>query len=60
MVQNIPWMSNDPMMQQALRAPELDSGMIKWMMCNPNIANLMGGALKYGMSWNMGVDQFAW
>ncbi len=33
--------------------------MIKWMMSNQNVANLMGGALEHGASRNMGVDQFA-
>ncbi len=60
MFQNIPWMSNNPMMQQVvLQALELKPGMIKWMMSDPNIANLMGGILEHGMSQNTGVDLFA-
>lgn len=57
MIRSDPRMSNNPMMQQALRALESDPGMIERIMGNPNVANLMGGALGHGTS--VGGDPFA-
>ncbi len=58
MVQNVPWMSKNPMTQQVLWVLELDPGMIKWMISNPNVMSLMMGRLEHGKSWNKGVDLF--